>query len=407
MAAAQNLLSWARNLLPSGHPLRLTVTQRLAEFLLSLGRFNEAQDMLIELAAAANGDRSAELSARLEHARIQHVIGPDPVPLDTIRRQADVAEEYFAQVGDYAGQQRASFLLGCVHERAGRLIASEQAFRRSLAHADRSGDTRERLACRWMLVEALALGRTPVDACIAECRELTASLGLDYPVLCWQAVLEALRLRFDAARTLAERARQAFAEQGRMLMFVADAAASIALLAGDSVAAERELRSVWAFARDTAEPEHLAPSTAKLARVLIGQGRLEEAAEFASLSAEHAPREGAEGQALSRAALARVASARAEHMRAVDLAQAPPRHPTRCQTCGPMSSSIWRRCCTSTAVTQKPPKRPTKRVRSTRPRATSLPSVGRKPAELASRAPCARRILQKAARLVPRPPAHR
>src|SRR5207247_1363234 len=81
--AAENLISRARALLPADHGDRALLTQRLAEVHLVLGRFPEAQEMLRELAGAATaaGDRSAERAALLEHARIQFMIGPDPVPL--------------------------------------------------------------------------------------------------------------------------------------------------------------------------------------------------------------------------------------------------------------------------------------------------------------------------------------
>jgi len=149
--AAENLMSRARSLLPLDHAQRPVLTQRLAEVHLVLGRFSEAQEMLRDLmeAAAAAGDPLSERAARLEHARIQFIIGPDPVPLAAIRQEAEEAAEFYAEAGDEAGRGRASFLLACVHMRAGSMTGAEDAFQESLALADRSGHVRERLGTRW------------------------------------------------------------------------------------------------------------------------------------------------------------------------------------------------------------------------------------------------------------------
>jgi hypothetical protein len=52
---------------------------------------------------------SSERLARLERARIQFVIGPDPVPLAAIRREADEAAAFFADAGDDTGWSNALF----------------------------------------------------------------------------------------------------------------------------------------------------------------------------------------------------------------------------------------------------------------------------------------------------------
>jgi hypothetical protein len=152
--------------------------------------------MLGELmqAAAAVGDWSSELAARLEHARVRFIIGPDPTPLAAIRRQAEEAARLYAEAGDESGRQRASFLLGCVRLRAGKVSWAEEAFRESLKLADRTGLLRERLATRWLLVMALVAGRTSVRTCIQECEALTETLNAEHPgLLTERAVLSAMQ----------------------------------------------------------------------------------------------------------------------------------------------------------------------------------------------------------------------
>src|SRR5262249_29666767 len=209
LTAAENLLARARALLPIDHRDRAALTQRLAEVHLILGRFSEAQARLRDLAeaAASAGDRTSEWTARLEHARIQFMIGPDPVPLATIRREAEEAGAFYGASRDAGGLERARFLLGCVHQRAGEMVAGAEVFGECIALADRSGDGRERLASRWMRAMLLVAGPVPVEACIDQCIEMAASLGSEHPgLLTERAALSAMAGRFDEARALTERA---------------------------------------------------------------------------------------------------------------------------------------------------------------------------------------------------------
>jgi DNA-binding SARP family transcriptional activator/tetratricopeptide (TPR) repeat protein len=324
--AGENLMSRARSLLPSGHGRRPLLTQRLAEVQLVLGRFSEAQEMLRDLmeTAAAVGDRSSERSARLENARIQFIVGPDPVPLAAIRREAEEAAKFYAEAGDEAGRGRSSFLLGCVHLRAGNMTAAEGAFRESLTFADRSGHVREKLATRWLLAMVLVAGPAPVRRCIEECEKHAETLGTEHPGLLTElAVLSAMRGRFEEARGLNERARRIFVEEmraRRMLMFVAQSRATVELLGGNLSAAEKELRTRLEFARASGERDHISQTAARLASVLRGQGQ-SGAAEFGLLSAELAPSEGVAAQALSRAAMARSRSDAGDHREAERLAR--------------------------------------------------------------------------------------
>src|ERR1041385_9064050 len=88
-------------MLPDDHPRRGLVTQRLAETCLPLGHHAKSQELLAEMieAARAGGDRPSELLARLELARVRLRIGPDPIPLEAFRREADEALAYFIEAG--------------------------------------------------------------------------------------------------------------------------------------------------------------------------------------------------------------------------------------------------------------------------------------------------------------------
>ena len=138
LAAAERLLSSARTMLPEDHPRRGLVTQRLAETCLPLGRHAKSQALLAEMivAARAAGDRSSELLARLELARVRLRIGPDPAPLEAFRREAEAALAYFTEAGDEGGIAQAVFLSANVEERAGRIWYRRHARRRRAHKVD-------------------------------------------------------------------------------------------------------------------------------------------------------------------------------------------------------------------------------------------------------------------------------
>jgi len=148
-----------------------------------------------------------------------------------------------------------------------------------------------------------------VVQCIDLCERLAAIRKSEHPgVKTELAMLLAMAGRFDEARAMNERARQIFVERmrvRRLLRFVAMSNAAVEMLAGEHVAAEREFRISLAFTRDMGEREPLALAAAGLASALRAQGRVEEAASIAAVSAQAAPSEAVAAQARSRAALAR------------------------------------------------------------------------------------------------------
>ena len=331
-AAAQKLLSRALPLLPQGHPLRSNVTQSLSEVDLVMGRFAEAQELLLEAArvAVAEGDASTETAALLEHARIQFIVGPDPVPLSDVRRTAEDAAEFFERTGDVAGAGRAVFLLAVVHMRKGEMVEAEAALRSSLERADRAGQPRERMASRWLLAQALCEGPRPAD----ECRALLDSLslpGIEHPgLMLHAAILAAMRTEYDEARGLVEDARRVILEvqhAPRLMMFAAAARARVELLGGELSEAEHWLRELLTRAQQGGEPDRVAGAAALLGLVLLDQGRpLEEAETLAALGSAAATAEGVASRATLLGLAARLRSVAGDHEEAVSLALQATRH---------------------------------------------------------------------------------
>jgi DNA-binding SARP family transcriptional activator/tetratricopeptide (TPR) repeat protein len=327
ITAAENLLSRARSLLPPENPRRARVSRVLAEAYQVLGRHSPADELLAELMddARAVGDRSSERAIRLERARIQIFTGPDPIPLESLGQEAGEAARFFAEAGDDGGVARASFALGYVHMRAGRIGAMEDALRTSLVHANRSGQVREQLAAQWVLAHAIRLGATPVRDCIDACRELVAVGEMEHAgVLTELAILSAMLGEFEEARELNERARRLFVERMRVrrpLMFLANSNAAVELLAGDLATADRELRTAVDLALEIGERDEISRNAARLSFVLRAEKRSVAAAHFASLSTRTAPSEGVEAQALSRMARAQGLTERGDHRAAEALAR--------------------------------------------------------------------------------------
>jgi len=278
---------------------RIALSLALAEVHLVLGQFGQAQLMLRDIMDA--DDTFAAQAARLEHARIQFIIGPDPVPLSAIEAEANAGAEFFAD--DDAGRARAAFLLGCVRMREGRMIKAEAAFRDSMARADRAGHMRERLAARWMVGEVLMNGRVPARDAIEQIEQLARNVGTEPPGLLLQrAVLFAMEGEFDTARELIGRARDitlAEMRAPRLLVFVEAAEASVALLNGDLNVAARAMRARLDIALKGEERENIAQAAGWLSLLQRRMGG--EAGELAALSVARAPF-GVPGRAISLAA---------------------------------------------------------------------------------------------------------
>ena len=312
VAAAANLMSRALSILPADHAERRRIKTALPQALLVLGRHDEADALLAELQAetALASDEVLGRRIRVERARIRLIKGPDPMPLDAIRDEAEGGLEFFTSSGDDVGASNACYVLLLVYLRRGDLVEMERVARLGHVHAVRSGSTREEAASRWMVALALVMGTATVGDAIAECEGLLPWAGSEHPgVLCELAHLRAMRGDFRIAHDLISRARRLAIERfhaRRPLMFAASSSAEVELLGGDTASAEVELRLALQMASEMNEREVASGCAARLARLLSVAGRGDEADGFATMSADLAPSEHRPAQALVRAARAAV-----------------------------------------------------------------------------------------------------
>jgi len=183
IAAAENLSSRAKSLLPAFHQQRREVMRVLAEAYPMLGRHDEADATVGEMLEQARleGNRPLEQAMHLERARIRVITGPDPTSLREIREEAERALDVFSTTGDDARAAQACYVLAIVHEREGAIRDMEEVSRLGLVHADRSGRLREEVGPRWNLALAVRTGETPVREAVRTCEELVDRRGVFHP----------------------------------------------------------------------------------------------------------------------------------------------------------------------------------------------------------------------------------
>jgi DNA-binding SARP family transcriptional activator len=315
--AAASLLARARDLVEDDALLvELAAALRLA------GRAREALALL-------EGARSDDelLAAHLELERCSSRLLADPAVTES--EVAEVAERslaVFAQRADDRGLAHAYALLGEVHLLACREAQVEAALELALAHARRAGDRQRAAGTLAKLALAAYLGPQPVDEAIVRCEEIGAAEDADPTAralaLAARAVLEAMRGRPEAGRERIAAAVALCEEYGldRAVAFVPGFAGCVDLAAGDTAAAEANLRVGYEALHALGESPTLATTAALLALALEGEGRLDEAE---TLTAESELAAGADivSQLYWRQARARVRLARGERLGAERLAR--------------------------------------------------------------------------------------
>jgi DNA-binding SARP family transcriptional activator/tetratricopeptide (TPR) repeat protein len=309
MSAASNLLARALDMLPDGHPLVPTATQRLAEVSLPLGDHARAQELLLQLSNMPGVDPVDRWLARLEHARSMCITGPHGMTAADLVAIAREAADFFAEAGHHNGLAEAIFLLGWLEQRGGHPVGALNSGRRSLEHAQRGGALREQLAAAVQISRNLIGGPTPVPDCIAEIESLLGQHAEPNPIV--MGVLArayAMSGEFDEARRLLDRARPLLIERmrvRRLLAFIAWDSAEVETLAGDASAAVSAYRAALAPFRNGNEAEHVGETSSRLALVLAAQGHLDEARALANQAQAMTPTDCVVVRALAMMAAAR------------------------------------------------------------------------------------------------------
>jgi class 3 adenylate cyclase/tetratricopeptide (TPR) repeat protein len=318
--AAVDLLTRAVLLQPERSALRLELLPDLAAALREAGELARAEQYLEEALSSAReaGDRGAELAASIE--RVALLLLSDPArpaeQLEAVEASVPLLEE----LGNERVLASAWTLIATRFGLwQGRFARGEQALEKALSHARRAGDRRQEAMILFQLCFAAVYGPAPVSEAIRRCEQILEEARgdrlVEAGVARYLASLEARRGRFAEARLLATRTRAMYEELGMELLgqvLGTLACGEVELLAGDSEAAERALRSGAAVLERMGERGYLSSVQAFLAEALYRLGRLDAADEVALRSLENASEEDIWSQAVGRGTRAKILARRGD-----------------------------------------------------------------------------------------------
>jgi tetratricopeptide (TPR) repeat protein len=226
-------------------------------------------------------------------------------------RAADEAAAVFARDLDHDGLVKVWRVRFGARMMVGSYEEAASAAAQIIEHAQAAGDARNERRGGYLYAQTALTGPTPVDEAIARCEAVVARSADDRRteglVLVVLGELQAMRGRFDLARDAYERGRVMLEELGRSLLSSSTSINGwrIEYIAGDLAAAERMLRLDHERLAEVGEQFLLSTVAARLATVLVADGRPDEAARFVATAEAASAEDDIEAQALWRGAKAR------------------------------------------------------------------------------------------------------
>jgi class 3 adenylate cyclase/tetratricopeptide (TPR) repeat protein len=330
MSAAVKLLSRAAALLPERDPERAELLPQLAFALFETGDFDRLKGVVAEThrTAVASGSSSLEAYAVILGLWIDVAWAPHGWA-DEAQREAATAIFAFEAARDDRGLAKAWALLGLVYLVRAQFASAEQAWEKAAEHAQRAGDRRDELeSLSWVPLVVWA-GPTRTERGLQRCEQIVERARGDKKVVASALIAKAGFVagqgEFDEARRLIAAARTLLEEVALTVWLagpVAQFAGWVELLAGDPVAAERQLRWGYEKLNEIGELSWLSTTTALLAEAVYLIGRSEEAEELTRASEESAGAEDRYSHALLRNVRAKVLARRGDAEGAEALARA-------------------------------------------------------------------------------------
>jgi DNA-binding SARP family transcriptional activator len=288
MPATVNLLGRAAALPTPRGGAGLTALPELGYALFEIGEVDEASTVLAGARerARADGDRGVEWRVTITQPRIEMYKDPGGIDLDALSLETETAIQVLGKLGDEAGLARAYMVLSDLLWSQGRLSETSEAATRAAEHARRAGTRRE---VGWALGQ-IALcaihGRTPVAAGLDRLEQLLRgepeNRTLDANLSGFVALLEAMGGQFDDARQHIKDSRALARDLGLIWQAGVQELLSgyVELLAGDPIAAERDMRAGEDVFRRIGEGWFLSTVAVDLPRAVYEQGRYDEAFEL-------------------------------------------------------------------------------------------------------------------------------
>ncbi len=316
MPAALRLLTRAEALLADDDPRdrdRVELLLDLVEALRETGDFRRARAVLNEVASTVSGSGEAVLSARALVSGAQVDLQTDPgMKTNEILRTADAAIIVFERAGVETHLGEAWRLRGHALWFRCRAADAEESLLKAIESANRAGDRRTEAQALNLAVGAAFYGPLPIPDAVGRCEEILArpreQRRMRASALRALAGLRALEGRFDEARGFLADSRAILEDLGLRVTAAAAAetAALVEVLAGDLVAAERELRAGYDRLAEMGRTSNLPILAALLAQTLFAQGRDEEALRFSETSERTAASDDLFAQVQWRSARAKV-----------------------------------------------------------------------------------------------------
>ena len=290
LQGAASLLARAVALLEPGAAGRAQLLADLGEALRETGDFERAESVLDEViqTASADGDRLLEARALLIRLRLR--LQTDPAASEEVVHEGERLVETFEEAGDERLLAKAWELLAWAPWFRCRAAATDEALQRAIDYARRAGDARTEAQSLNLFVGAAFFGPMPVPEAIRVCEEILAQPGqqrrITASALRALAGLKAMAGSFAEARELAAANRQVLEELGLRVTAASSAETYgiVEMLAGDPVAAERELAWGYETLDEIGESANFPDLAAKLADALYAQGRDDRALELSEIS---------------------------------------------------------------------------------------------------------------------------
>jgi class 3 adenylate cyclase/tetratricopeptide (TPR) repeat protein len=328
LPAAASLLRRGVDLFAHEDPRRLDVLPDLALALARIGDLVEADTILRSALLDARGARNERLEGRIRLAfnSLQARIDPNARVEDELDQALEIAAS-LERIGDLAGLAQAYAEIGMARFMLGHAGEGEADLERAARTAREAGDVAlERVALSSRL-RPVAWGPTPAGVGIAFCDHLVdgeiANVSDRAHALQVRSLFMAMRGDFGGARGSGADAWALIEEFGLTLtkgVYAMDVGFALTL-AGELDEAERELRRGHDLLAAVGDSGARCTVDAMLADVLVGMGRVEEAAHFAEESRTISGVDDLDAQPRWRAALARILSAKGAHEEAVQVAR--------------------------------------------------------------------------------------
>ena len=294
LAAAGALARRALVLLPeSDAAARADLLLIACECTLASGDVVGARPVVEQLRVEAGDDPALGAWAWCFEAQLIGLTDPDGlVGAEAI---ATGAAKVMEELGDGAGEAKAHQVRAGLLARLGRVGDAELELDLALGAARRVDDRRRVTAVLGAAPNAALWGPSPVARAGGRCLDVvrllritTASPSVEATSMRCQAVLEALRGRFDVARSMLASSRATLEELGLRhgLLETAYLTGVVELVAGDPAAAIGPLRDAYAGLIEMGVGIDAGRAAALLAHALVAVGRVDDAEPMAAASEE-------------------------------------------------------------------------------------------------------------------------